>query len=125
MSECQGVAEVYLEEANADADATDHADVVLDLGAEDVEAAPGVNLHGGLGVGQVQDAVAAAGDVGETAGVRDVVEAGEGDVGPVQVLLGAATVELEERSEILLQINTSSVCQPVCVRCYMWHCGSR
>ena len=54
-----------------------------------------MNLHGGLGSGQVQDATAAAGDVRETAGVRDVVLAGESDVGPVLVLLGAATVQLQ------------------------------
>ena len=86
---------VYLEEANADADPSHDADVVLDLGAEDVQAALGVDLHGGLGVGQVQDAVATAGNVRETAGVGDVVLGGESDVGPVLVLLGAATVELE------------------------------
>ena len=55
--------EVYLEEANTDADSSHHADVVLDLGAEDVQAALGVDLHGGLGGGQVQDVVATAGDV--------------------------------------------------------------
>ena len=87
--------EVYLEEANADADPSHHADVVLDLGAEDVQTALGVNLHGGVGSGEVQDAAATAGDVGETAGVRDVVLGGESDVGPVLVLLGAATVQLQ------------------------------
>ena len=63
MSKCQGVAEIYLEEANADADPSHDADVVLDLGAEDVQTALGVNLHGGLGSGQVQDEVATAGYV--------------------------------------------------------------
>ena len=51
---------VYLEKANADADSSHDADVVLDLGAEDVQAALGVDLHGGLGDGEVQDAVATA-----------------------------------------------------------------
>ena len=54
---------VYLEEANADTDPSHDADVVLNLGAEDVQTALGVDLHGGFGVGQVQDAVATASNV--------------------------------------------------------------
>ena len=54
---------VYLKEANTNADPSHHADIVLDLCAKDVQAALDVNLHGGLGSGQVQDVVATAGDV--------------------------------------------------------------
>ena len=67
----------------------------MDLGAEDVQTALGPDLHGGLGGGQVQDADTTAGNVGETAGVRDVVLGRERDVDPVLVLLGAATVQLQ------------------------------
>lgn len=62
-----------------------------------------MNLHGGLSVGEVKDCLAAADHGGEAAGVRDVVGGGEGDVGPVLVLLSTATVELQWN-----EINTSS-----------------
>ena len=86
---------LYLKKPDADADPTDDSDVLLYLAAEDVQASLGVNLHGGLRDGEVEDLRATAGYGGETAGVRDVVGGGECDVDPVLVLLGAATVQLQ------------------------------
>ena len=63
----------YLEEPYPDADPADDSNVVLDLVAEFVQTAIDVDLHGGVGGGQVEDRQATAGDVGETAGVGDVV----------------------------------------------------
>ena len=85
---------ICLEQSDSYPDSADHPDIVLDPGGEDAEAAAGVDLHGGLRLGEVEHAAAAAGDGGEAAGVGDVVEAGEGDVAPVEVLLGAAAVQL-------------------------------
>ena len=96
---------ICLEQSNSYPDSADHPDVVLDPGGEDVEAAAGVDLHGGLRLGEVEHAAAAAGDGGEAAGVGDVVEGGEGDVGPVEVLLGAAAVQLAgDTSDIHTQL---------------------
>ena len=63
----------YLEEPYPDADPADDSNVVLDLVAEFVQTALDVDLHGGVGGGLVEDPQATADDVGETAGVRDVV----------------------------------------------------
>ena len=89
------VEHLYLKKTYTDADPADDSDIVFDLVAEDVQASLGVNLHGGLGAGEVEDLPATAGDGGEAAGVRDVVGGGECNVGPVLILLGAATVQLQ------------------------------
>ena len=86
---------ICLEQSDSYPDSADHPDVVLDPGGEDAEAAAGVDLHGGLVLGQGEDVLAAAADVGETAGVRDILALhGECNIGPVQIFLGSAAVEL-------------------------------
>ena len=54
-------------------------------------------------VRDLKQVLPAAGGLKQAAGVRDVVGGGEGDVGPVLVLLSTATVELQWN-----EINTSS-----------------
>ena len=55
-----------------------------------------MNLHGSIGVGQIKNSLTTVDDGGQTAGVRNIVLVGEGDIVPVMVLLGSAAVQLEK-----------------------------
>lgn len=55
-----------------------------------------MNLHGSIGVGQIKNSFTTVDDGGQTAGVRNIVLVGEGDIVPVMVLLGSAAVQLEK-----------------------------
>ena len=55
-----------------------------------------MNLHGSISVGQIKNSLTTVDDGGQTAGVRNIVLVGEGDIVPVMVLLGSAAVQLEK-----------------------------
>ena len=54
-----------------------------------------MNLHAGLLEAEAEHPLAAPRDGGQAAGVGHVRVGGEGRVGPVKILLGAATVQLQ------------------------------
>ena len=83
-----------LEKPDADTNSTHKSNIFLNSLAEDVQTSSGVDLHASFLLAQGEDVLAAATDVGETAGVGDILVHGECDIGPVTILLGSAAVKL-------------------------------
>ena len=89
------ITQLYLQKSNPNANSSDEPDIFLDFVWECSEAAVGVYLHLGLLEAEAEHALAAARDGGQAAGVGDIRVGGEGRVGPVKILLGAAAVQLQ------------------------------